>query len=151
MFRFGLCKAKGCQGKAKNCSEFHPKLCNDHVKGICDGFECTKGFHLRSITKKIRSEATKDDPQEPRVPVPTAKQGNVIVREEVIEKPKEKNFLEQSPEFMNKLLETLQSIRTQQAQQQEQIAMLIKNQDQSPPRWALSWRNLNQGQNQNQM
>ena len=151
MFRFGLCKEKGCQGKAK-CGEFHPKLCDDHVKGWCDGFDCTKGFHLRSITKKVRSNAAKIVVLEPKVSESTGNKSNDKAedKETEVEKPKEKDFLGQSPVFMDKLLETLQSIKTQQAQQQEQIAMLIRNQDQAPPRWALSWRNA-QSQNQNQM
>ena len=56
---------------------------------------------------------------------------------------KENSFLGQGPDFMEKLLQTIQTLQTQQNQQGERIEKLIQNQmqNQTPPGWALNWRN----------
>ena len=60
MLKHGLFKEKGCQGKTQICSEFHPKL----FYRTCDGLDCEKGFHLRSISKKNRRNIISVNPSE---------------------------------------------------------------------------------------
>ena len=52
LFKFGLDRSKGCQGLKAGCNEYHPHLCKNHIKGQCEGNNCSEGFHLRSITNR---------------------------------------------------------------------------------------------------
>ena len=114
MLKFGLCKEKGCQGKTQKSEEFYPKLCPDHIKGKCDGFECGKGFHLRSISKKNRQAAKHVNEPEPRateqVPKVAEHKGSEEQTSNVTNdtnKSDEPPFLEQDPNLLNKLLQKL--------------------------------------------
>ena len=85
LFKYGFHPERGCKGKKSGCTDFHPFICGDLLKGECLDPECKKGFHLKSLKRRVKrapdgSQATGSSPViTPVIPVaPTSQEGQNI-------------------------------------------------------------------------
>ena len=63
LYKHGINKERGCQGKKSGCQDFHPELCRTSFKGECEK-DCEKGFHLKSIIKMGKALKRKQYPKD---------------------------------------------------------------------------------------
>ena len=145
LFRYGFSE-RGCKGKAQGCTEFHPKICKDLLDGVCEGKDCKKGFHLRSIKGRNKDKNEKVDDKYLNRAVVIAKKLEEEDKKEKVEVPKpvtvsesSSNTTDQAP-FLE-IMKMMKDLQATQIKQEERLEKLLREKEEAqaekPPAWFL--------------